>query len=129
MAALPRLSAYGPPSANYSLSTETGLIRTAWMAGTFRQRRLFFHNPGRAKVSWQLPINEVKPFAAWIAAHGFDWFELQLESPFYRPLLGGPRLAWHKVRLVTTLAVTNSAPHVWEVSADVELAPGVPPVP
>ena len=130
-ATLPRLDQpCGPPTANMTAEMDTGLLRTQMQAGNFRQRRLFNHLPTRAVLTWELRGGELRDFGQWIDAHGFDWFEVQMESPWYQPLpvgQGPHALAWHKVRLISHLTVSNVGPGVYEASADAELAPGSVP--
>jgi hypothetical protein len=132
--ALPRLSSdlYGPPLVGIQLTLNTGLVRTAWMAGTVRSRRKYAHMPTIASCRWQMRAGLLKGFKDWINANGYDWFEMQMESQRYRPPPGTTSthaLAWHTVRVIGGVSVSNVGPFLYEVSADVELKTAVVPVP
>ena len=73
----------------------------------------------------------LKWFGDWMNQHGYDWFELQMESHRYGPPTGlePHALAWHTVRLIGDLNVSNLGPFLYEVSADIELKTAVVPVP
>jgi hypothetical protein len=132
--AIPRLSSdlYGPPLVGIQLSLDTGLVRMSSMAGTVKQRRVYGHMPTTASVSWQMRAGLLKGFQEWVNAHGYDWFEMQMESPRYRPPAGTTSthaLAWHTVRVIGGVSVSNLGPFLYEVALDVELKTAVVPVP
>jgi len=130
--AVPRFedAIYGPPSTGVTLSLDTGLVRTAWMAGTTRQRRVYAHMPMTASCRWQMRAGLLKGFKNWINDNGYDWFEMPLESPRYRPPPGTTSthaLAWHTVRVIGGVSVSNLGPFLYEVALDVELKTAVVP--
>jgi hypothetical protein len=126
--AFPRISKiFGPPSTGVRIASDTGIVRTSWMAGTARQRRDFVHLPMTASLTWQLTAAELKPFVEWMDTYGWSMFEVEMESNLIDPAghPGPHQLSWHRVRCIGPLSINSVSPYVYTVAMTVEMAAGV----
>ena len=115
-------SSFRLPDASYSMTMDTGLLRTPFENGHHRQRRRYRTLPTVLSVSFDVKNSQKHSWLLWMQNNGFDWFEIPLPTLFEQ-LATDEHCKPSIVRLISDLDIQPNGGDYVRISCMMEMIP------